>query len=272
MCTVEGCDRRPVARGWCRRHYNQQWKKGLPPLDVDPADRPPHTCDTHEPSRVCYSRCACRCHACTTLTSRYERQRIKEAAYGRPRMVDATDTADRIRHLRKAGIGLRRIAEDTGLNRGNLQRLAAGRSTRVSARVATVIERYTPDHGRYIPIDRDLADHLAALKNRHTWDELADITGLSNSALWNLHHQRTATTPETRSQIMSVDVGCVDCGQPSMAGGLRCHSCFQTVATPRRPTGCGTEAGYTAHRRRSETPCTRCREAHSAAQQQRKAS
>ena len=36
-------------------------------------------------------------------------------------------------------------------------------------------------------------------------------------------------------------------------------------ATPRTPTGCGTDAGYTAHRRAGETPCQACREAHTAA-------
>src|SRR5258708_1037683 len=28
VCTVEGCDRAPVARGWCRRHYARMYRSG----------------------------------------------------------------------------------------------------------------------------------------------------------------------------------------------------------------------------------------------------
>ena len=64
---------------------------------------------------------------------------------------------------------------------------------------------------------------------------------------------------------------CVDCFQPSLYGGLRCLDCFGKVASPASSVGgCGTDAGYTAHRRSGVTPCGACREAHSKAQALRK--
>jgi hypothetical protein len=35
-CTIEGCDKRHVARGWCRRHYNQWYKHGDPTATYAP--------------------------------------------------------------------------------------------------------------------------------------------------------------------------------------------------------------------------------------------
>jgi hypothetical protein len=58
-------------------------------------------------------------------------------------------------------------------------------------------------------------------------------------------------------------VRCEECGGPPLAGGRWCLPCFQARAVPRPRTGCGTDAGYTAHRRRGERPCAECRFAHS---------
>ena len=64
---------------------------------------------------------------------------------------------------------------------------------------------------------------------------------------------------------------CWDCGAPSLAGGLRCLPCFLIVAEPVRG-GCGTNAGYTKHRRSNQVPCQACREAHAAYNYDRRAS
>lgn len=56
--------------------------------------------------------------------------------------------------------------------------------------------------------------------------------------------------------------GCQDCGAPPLAGGRWCLPCFQSRANPKAPTGCGTDAGYAAHRRAGTDPCQACRDAH----------
>ena len=63
---------------------------------------------------------------------------------------------------------------------------------------------------------------------------------------------------------------CEECGEASLAGGRWCLRCFQAHAAPRKPTGCGTDAGYAAHRRADTDPCSSCREAHATANAQRK--
>jgi len=32
LCSIKGCDKPHQARGWCRTHYVQHWRQGLPPL------------------------------------------------------------------------------------------------------------------------------------------------------------------------------------------------------------------------------------------------
>lgn len=61
------------------------------------------------------------------------------------------------------------------------------------------------------------------------------------------------------------------CWNDAVGGGRACMTCFQKAARPQTRTrkGCGTDAGYTAHRRRGGEPCQACREAHAAAQRRR---
>lgn len=60
---------------------------------------------------------------------------------------------------------------------------------------------------------------------------------------------------------------CVGCSAPPLDGGLRCLACFRKVARPKTTvSGCGTEAGCAAHRRRNEAPCRSCLEGARAAQ------
>ncbi len=65
--------------------------------------------------------------------------------------------------------------------------------------------------------------------------------------------------------------GCEDCGAEAFGGGRWCWHCFSARANPKRPTGCGTDAGYTRHRRAGQAPCQACRDAHTTAQQIRSA-
>jgi hypothetical protein len=53
---------------------------------------------------------------------------------------------------------------------------------------------------------------------------------------------------------------CVQCGAPTLCGGLRCYTHFKKIAPPvvLRSTGCGSEAGYNRHRKAGEEPCRAC--------------
>lgn len=62
---------------------------------------------------------------------------------------------------------------------------------------------------------------------------------------------------------------CVDCADESWLGGLRCKRCYLAQAQPQTSTGHGTAAGYAAHRRRGEEPCSACRQGHAQAQSRR---
>lgn len=44
ICSVEGCEEKYYARGWCQRHYRQQHARGLPPLVVDKRHRERNRC------------------------------------------------------------------------------------------------------------------------------------------------------------------------------------------------------------------------------------
>lgn len=39
VCEIEGCERRPVGRGWCRKHW-QRWRRTGDVLTVRPTGRP----------------------------------------------------------------------------------------------------------------------------------------------------------------------------------------------------------------------------------------
>lgn len=56
-----------------------------------------------------------------------------------PARVPAAAIAERLRELEAAGIGLRRLAERTGLSRKTLMAVRSGRQVRVSRRVADCI-------------------------------------------------------------------------------------------------------------------------------------
>jgi hypothetical protein len=73
---------------------------------------------------------------------------------------------------------------------------------------------------------------------------------------------------ERRGAVVRVD--CEDCGERSLAGGRWCWPCFKARASGAPDTGCGTDAGYAAHRRRGEDPCVRCRDAHASATRERR--
>lgn len=90
-------------------------------------------------TRSCYVQHKCRCAPCTQANRDYQRNRERHHArvrYGiedpKPdRLIDADEVRDHIAFLRSKGIGLRTIAEHTGLGRTALQQLASGESRQV---------------------------------------------------------------------------------------------------------------------------------------------
>ncbi|HEX6938422.1 MAG TPA: hypothetical protein VF158_03355 [Longimicrobiales bacterium] len=71
----------------------------------------------------------CRCYTCALAVSEYNANRARAIAYGtwQP-FVDAAPVRAHIEHLRECGIGLRRLAELTGLHRSLLSAITNGRS------------------------------------------------------------------------------------------------------------------------------------------------
>ena len=39
LCTVEGCERPNYAKGFCKKHHQWNWKRGLLPKDIPPEIR-----------------------------------------------------------------------------------------------------------------------------------------------------------------------------------------------------------------------------------------
>lgn len=65
---------------------------------------------------------------------------------------------------------------------------------------------------------------------------------------------------------------CEDCDEPGWDGGRWCWTHYSARAKRTPATGCGTDAGYTRHRRAGTEACQACRDAHHQAQLLRRAS
>jgi hypothetical protein len=72
VCTVEGCDRKPQARGWCSTHYSR-WQKHGDPLAGPPKSPPFDPNDPTDPRHGTtngYSNHRCRCQRCREAHNR----------------------------------------------------------------------------------------------------------------------------------------------------------------------------------------------------------
>ncbi|MBV9023351.1 MAG: hypothetical protein JO362_06060 [Streptomycetaceae bacterium] len=73
----------------------------------------------------------CRCYVCGFARSEYDANRDRAIAYGRWRpWVDAEPVRVHIRTLQACGVGLRRVAEATDVDRKRLQAIVSGRPER----------------------------------------------------------------------------------------------------------------------------------------------
>lgn len=125
---------------------------------------------------------------------------------------------------------------------------------------------------RHRPLRVPVADGQRALEKAvargWTVPKIAQRVGVGSACLYSWRHGRVEmvlrATVDAVNALDAPPVLCEDCDQPSLAGGRWCFAHFQTRANPpvRRSTGCGTDAGYTAHRRAGTTPCQACKAGH----------
>lgn len=134
VCTVDGCDRRSVARRLCPAHYQQAWHAGeigkhekLPSRVHDPKICPPD--HKHGTSGTCYVHHQCRCEGCSKARSAHDLARRKLQAYGRydTGLVDAEPVREHILALSEFGIGYKRIATVSGVGVTAVRNLVWGR-------------------------------------------------------------------------------------------------------------------------------------------------
>lgn len=127
----------------------------------DAIDRTPkmctHTRVTHtHGTHACYVLDRCRCVPCRDANTAYERDRVRQHAYGRwVGLVDAEPSRRRVQQLRDQGYGLKTIALRVRVSHGALTKLMYGIDGRPPSR------RVTPDVERRILAFQPTVDALA---------------------------------------------------------------------------------------------------------------
>jgi hypothetical protein len=131
-------------------------------------------------------RAGCRCFDCSAAGVLYEKQREARKRRGWEPYVDNAEARDHLGWLRANGVGLRAVAQQTGLGRSALTKIAAGTVTRsrpetVEAILAVHLGAARP--GAYVDARRTwvLLDELIALG--HTKASLALQLGAQTPAL-----------------------------------------------------------------------------------------
>lgn len=74
-----------------------------------------------------YTLDGCRCPACKAAQSTYERNRVRQQAYGRwDNLVDAEPVRAHLANLKACGIGLKKVSELSGVSNGSLTKIWYG--------------------------------------------------------------------------------------------------------------------------------------------------
>jgi DNA-binding CsgD family transcriptional regulator len=169
-----------------------------PRLPTPPAP-PPRT-------RAAYTADRCRCRPCTEANRRAEADRVKAVAYGRWHpYVDAAAARRHVQQLMAARIGLRRVADLSGVPHGSLTKLLHGDprtgrppSRRIRPATEAALLAVTPTVGNVAPgtvIDATgTRRRLQALLTRG-WPQahLAHLLGRRRSNVGRLLQARTVT-------------------------------------------------------------------------------
>lgn len=164
-----------------------------------------HTCATHEPGATitCYHDCGCRCGPCGLAASDY-RQGLAD---GHRRNVPTDQVRPLVDRLRRAGMTLKAIAEESGLNPSTVEGIAGRRHRTVHRTTADAIRQL---HDTSIPTRTvvDAAPVLAAVRR-------ASRTRGGIAAVLDDNDRRTYYRAATRGEVDErwVDRICIDvCG------------------------------------------------------------
>lgn len=176
-------------------------------------------------------------------------------------------------------IGIERVMEDPPGGHGTKQAYNQGGCRCEPCRRAAVRAVKLGRHrGRQsVPVDVGVAAIERLRKSGMSVPQIAAASGVMPNTLYGwLNRSCDVCYRSTVAKVEAVvppPPACESCGEPSMAGGRWCRGCYLARSEPARRVsrGCGTDAGYTAHRRQGETPCDACRCAHAQAQSRRKA-
>lgn len=91
-CSVEGCDRKPHAKGWCRKHYDS-WRRYSDSLIL-------HNFPPEHGTIGMYTNQRCRCDACRSANRenqlRYMRENPEQRAKHKARSRQARAVARRL--------------------------------------------------------------------------------------------------------------------------------------------------------------------------------
>ncbi len=138
------------ARGDARR---VEWSK----LDRSPKPCLHKIAEHQHGNYSCYTLDACRCQPCTDAASAYERQRVRNNAYGRGRFVDAEPARQHVLGLMAAGMGMKRMVALGHTSHGQLWKLLYGKKRSDGTQIPS--PRITRDvEKRLLAIELDLAD------------------------------------------------------------------------------------------------------------------
>lgn len=117
----------------CDRHRAREASKARRLAREAAVDKTPKPClhkraqHVHG-SHACYVLDRCRCTDCTAANTAYERNRMRQHAYGRfgSKWVSSAPARAHVQHLMSQGLGLKRVVEISGYSQGAMTKLVYG--------------------------------------------------------------------------------------------------------------------------------------------------
>jgi len=265
-----------------------------------------------EPCNACSAICGCRCRDCRQAHAAYERNRRRQKAYGTWQgWVDAAPAAAHLKKVMapppgaRQGIGRRTVARATGVPPNTIRDVVRGTKRRLTPENARKLLAFDghPVGASQVSATKARRQVAEMIAGGFTPTELARyVTGTvtaKSTVVTGLGRRVTAQRADSIADLharwkdgevvprgrrnpheygpaspvpATVPQGCEECGADTFGGGRWCWNHYSSRARRAPARGCGTDAGYTAHRRAGTEPCPACREAHHQAAQIRRAS